>query len=111
MALIEADDLEQLLGPNAAGGAASALYSIEAQVGLVTQMILPLMNHGVKSFETKKEVEKEYNIALHNELRESLLNTVALVSLILFVTDKTVWHGGCSSWYLNGGKVSWLFKR
>ncbi|KAL8278353.1 hypothetical protein RQP46_009245 [Phenoliferia psychrophenolica] len=76
-----------LLGPNAAGGAASALYSIEAQVGLVVQMIKPMMNYGVKSFETKIEAEKGYNLDLQVKLH------------------KTVWHGGCSSWYLNGDKL------
>ncbi|KAL8292094.1 hypothetical protein RQP46_001560 [Phenoliferia psychrophenolica] len=76
-----------LLGPNVASGSASVVYSSEAQVNHVINMIEPMSKYGVKSWEAKMDAEKVYNL----EIQEAL--------------SKTVWNGGCNSYYKLGNKV------
>ena len=45
-----------------------------------------MVNHGVTSLEVKVDAEKIYNEQLHARLA------------------KTVWNGGCNSWYTQNGK-------
>ncbi|KAK4053089.1 FAD/NAD(P)-binding domain-containing protein [Microbotryomycetes sp. JL201] len=76
-----------VLGPNVASGIASVVYSTEAQVNFIVKMIKAQTDYGVLSFECKTDAEKEYNDWLHAKL------------------DKTVWKGGCESYYKLGDKV------
>ncbi|KAI5480947.1 hypothetical protein MNV49_006757 [Pseudohyphozyma bogoriensis] len=77
-----------ILGPNVASGTASVVYSTEAQVNLIVQMIEPMVKYGVKSLVTKVDAEMMYNQKLQADLK------------------RTVWAGGCTSYYrLPNGKI------
>ncbi|KAM0753779.1 FAD/NAD(P)-binding domain-containing protein [Meredithblackwellia eburnea MCA 4105] len=76
-----------VLGPNVASGTASVVYSTEAQVNYIIQMIEPMTKYGVKSFECKMDAERGYNKEIQAKLKE------------------TVWNGGCTSYYKLGDKV------
>lgn len=75
-----------ILGPNVASGSASVVYSTEAQVGYISQMIKAQRDYGVSSFEVKNDAEKMYNEKIQGRLQQ------------------TVWSG-CQSYYKLGDKV------
>lgn len=77
-----------ILGPNVASGVSSVVYSTEAQVNYIVKMVKAMRDYKVLSFEVKADAEKEYNDWLHSRL------------------DRTVWQGGCQSYYKVGDKVS-----
>lgn len=65
-----ADPLVPFSGPNVASGSASVVYSTEAQVNYIVKMIGAQVKYGIKSFECKVEVEKQYNEYIQNRLSE-----------------------------------------
>lgn len=66
----------------------SVIYSTESQVNLIVKLIEPMITHGVKSFEVKLESELSYNRGIAARLK------------------RTVWDGGCKSWYkTSSGKI------
>lgn len=70
-----------LLGPNSASGHASVIHSHESQIHYIIEMIRPMIEHGVKSFEVKLDADTRYNRQIQKKL------------------ENTVWQGGCNSWY------------
>jgi cation diffusion facilitator CzcD-associated flavoprotein CzcO len=72
-----------LYGPNTNGGTGSVIYTIEAGMGHVIAALRELE----RSAAQKIEVRREAATAFDRELREAL--------------SRTVWHTGCTSWYLD----------
>ena len=72
-----------LYGPNTNGGTGSVIYTVEAGVTHVIAALREL-DHWAAA---KIEVRREAAHAFDRELREAL--------------SKTVWHTGCTSWYLD----------
>jgi hypothetical protein len=70
-------------GPNTVTGHASVIFTEEAQINYALQMIKPIMQGRVKSFEVKPEASKVYN----EEIQSKLRNTV---------------YTSCLSWYRGG---------
>ncbi|RDB21175.1 Baeyer-Villiger monooxygenase [Hypsizygus marmoreus] len=61
-----------ILGPNVATGHASVIFSQEAQIGLVSQLIQPIIQGKAKSFEVTEEATDEYNTWLQKRLTRSV---------------------------------------
>ncbi|PFH53522.1 hypothetical protein AMATHDRAFT_54678 [Amanita thiersii Skay4041] len=81
-----------LFGPNTATGHTSVIYSLEIQTDYVLQLIKPVLENKVSSFEVKAAAADEYNEKIHNKLASSV-----------FVQ--------CVSWYRTGGngKITNIF--
>ena len=85
-----------LYGPNTNGGTGSVIYTIEAAMGHVIAALDELARADARTIELRPETLEAYD----RELREALAGTV--------------WHTGCTSWYLdeNGNDPSqwpWLW--
>jgi cation diffusion facilitator CzcD-associated flavoprotein CzcO len=85
-----------LYGPNTNGGAGSVIYTLEAAMGHVIAALDELARADARAIELRPETLEAYD----RELREALADTV--------------WHSGCTSWYLdeNGNDPSqwpWLW--
>jgi cation diffusion facilitator CzcD-associated flavoprotein CzcO len=72
-----------LYGPNTNGGTGSVIYTIEAGVAHVLAALRELERRAARTIEVRREAA----LAFDRELREAL--------------SKTVWHTGCTSWYLD----------
>jgi cation diffusion facilitator CzcD-associated flavoprotein CzcO len=72
-----------LYGPNTNGGTGSVIYTIEAGMGHVIAALNELQRAGARRIELRREVAERFD----RELRAAL--------------QGTVWHTGCSSWYLD----------
>jgi len=70
-----------ILGPNVATGHASVIYSTEAQVKYIVEMVKDMRKYGAKSLELKTDAEDRYNAQLQHRLKN------------------TVWSGSCKSYY------------
>ena len=77
-----------LLGPNTITGHASVIFTEEAQMTYILQMIEPIIRHEVSAFEVKPEASKVYNDRIQKKLRNSV-------------------YASCVSWY-RGGMCSLL---
>ena len=81
-----------LMGPNSALGHNSVIFMIEAQVRYIIQCLDALRSRGWRTMEPKREAFERYEARLLADL------------------DKTVWTGGCSSWYQDAhGRVFTLW--
>jgi cation diffusion facilitator CzcD-associated flavoprotein CzcO len=85
-----------LYGPNTNGGAGSVIYTLEAAMGHVIAALDELARADAQTIELRPEALEAYD----RELRQALAGTV--------------WHSGCTSWYLdeNGNDPSqwpWLW--
>src|SRR3954466_2707224 len=85
-----------LYGPNTNGGAGSVIYTLEAAMGHVIAALDELARADAQTIELRPETLEAYD----RELRQALAGTV--------------WHSGCTSWYLdeNGNDPSqwpWLW--
>jgi cation diffusion facilitator CzcD-associated flavoprotein CzcO len=72
-----------LYGPNTNGGTGSVIYTIEAGVAHVIAALRELDRRAASKIEVRREAAQAFD----RELREAL--------------TKTVWHTGCTSWYLD----------
>ena len=72
-----------IYGPNTNGGTGSVIYVIEAAVAHITAALDAL----VRSRAGRIEIRREREAAFNRELRSALASTV--------------WHTGCTSWYLD----------
>jgi cation diffusion facilitator CzcD-associated flavoprotein CzcO len=72
-----------LYGPNTNGGTGSVIYTLEAGVTHVIAALRELDRRTARKIEVRREAAEAFN----RELREAL--------------SKTVWHTGCTSWYLD----------
>jgi cation diffusion facilitator CzcD-associated flavoprotein CzcO len=72
-----------LYGPNTNGGTGSVIYTIEAGMSHVIAALNELQRAGARRIELRREVAERFD----RELRAAL--------------QGTVWHTGCSSWYLD----------
>jgi cation diffusion facilitator CzcD-associated flavoprotein CzcO len=72
-----------LYGPNTNGGTGSVIYTIEAGVAHVIAALRELERHSAHKIEIRREAAQAFD----RELREALATTV--------------WHTGCTSWYLD----------
>jgi cation diffusion facilitator CzcD-associated flavoprotein CzcO len=72
-----------LYGPNTNGGTGSVIYTIEAGMGHVIAALNELERAHARRVEVRREVAARFD----SELRAAL--------------QGTVWHTGCSSWYLD----------
>jgi cation diffusion facilitator CzcD-associated flavoprotein CzcO len=72
-----------LYGPNTNGGTGSVIYTIEAGMGHVIAALNELERARARRIEVRREVAERFD----RELRAAL--------------QGTVWHTGCSSWYLD----------
>jgi cation diffusion facilitator CzcD-associated flavoprotein CzcO len=72
-----------LYGPNTNGGTGSVIFTIEAGMRHVIAALSELARSGA----SRIEVRREAAAAFDRELRAAL--------------DKTVWHTGCTSWYVD----------
>ena len=72
-----------LYGPNTNGGTGSVIYTIEAGMGHVIAALNELERAHARRIEVRREVAERFD----RELRAAL--------------QGTVWHTGCSSWYLD----------
>ncbi|TPX37965.1 hypothetical protein SmJEL517_g00273 [Synchytrium microbalum] len=70
-----------ILGPNTPIGQASLLPYMESQGDYIIQMISKMQDDAIKSFDPKKQVQKEFN------------------EWTQYFLLRTVWQGGCASWY------------
>ncbi|KAG9077823.1 hypothetical protein FRC06_008685 [Ceratobasidium sp. 370] len=73
-----------LLGPNTVTEHASIIYVEEVQVNYAIQLIRPIIQGKAKSFVPKIDATRAYNVHLQDQL------------------NRTVWNGGCVSWYRAG---------
>jgi cation diffusion facilitator CzcD-associated flavoprotein CzcO len=72
-----------LYGPNTNGGAGSVIYTIEAAMGHVLAALEALGRENARRIEVRREAAEAFD----RELRAALA--------------RTVWHTGCTSWYLD----------
>jgi cation diffusion facilitator CzcD-associated flavoprotein CzcO len=72
-----------LYGPNTNGGTGSVIYTIEAGVTHVIAALRELKRRAARKIEVRREMARTFD----RELRDALA--------------KTVWHTGCTSWYLD----------
>jgi cation diffusion facilitator CzcD-associated flavoprotein CzcO len=72
-----------LYGPNTNGGAGSIIYTIEAAMGHVLAALEALGRENARRIEVRREAAEAFD----RELRAALA--------------RTVWHTGCTSWYLD----------
>jgi hypothetical protein len=72
-----------LYGPNTNGGTGSVIYTIEAGVSHVIAALRELERRAARKIEIRREAAQAFD----RELREALADTV--------------WHTGCTSWYLD----------
>jgi cation diffusion facilitator CzcD-associated flavoprotein CzcO len=72
-----------LYGPNTNGGTGSVIYTLEAGVTHVIAALRELDRRAARKIEIRREAAEAFD----RELREAL--------------SKTVWHTGCTSWYLD----------
>lgn len=72
-----------LYGPNTNGGTGSVIYTLEAGVAHVIAALRELDGRAARKIEVRREAAQAFD----RELREAL--------------TKTVWHTGCTSWYLD----------
>ncbi|KAF8638816.1 hypothetical protein AX17_001874 [Amanita inopinata Kibby_2008] len=81
-----------LLGPNTATGHTSVIFSHEVQIDYILQLIRPLLDKKVSSFEVKAQPTDAYNAKIHQRLASSVFMQ-------------------CLSWYRTGGggKVTNIF--
>lgn len=85
-----------LYGPNTNGGTGSVIHVIEAAMGHVLAALRELERSDATRIELRREAAEEFD----RELRSAL--------------SKTVWHTGCTSWYLdengnNPNQWPWLW--
>ena len=77
-----------LYGPNTNGGTGSVIYTLEAGVAHVIAALRELDRRAAQKIEVRREAAEAFD----RELRAALA--------------ETVWHTGCTSWYLDeNGKV------
>jgi len=86
-----------IYGPNTNGGTGSVIYTIEAGVEHVIAALGELERNRARTIEVRREAAARFD----EELRAAL--------------SKTVWHTGCTSWYLdeNGNDPNqwpWLWR-
>jgi cation diffusion facilitator CzcD-associated flavoprotein CzcO len=72
-----------IYGPNTNGGTGSVIYTIEAGMTHVIAALRELERHRAWRIEVRREAAQAFD----RELRDALTNTV--------------WHTGCTSWYLD----------
>jgi cation diffusion facilitator CzcD-associated flavoprotein CzcO len=72
-----------LYGPNTNGGTGSVIYTIEAGMQHVLSALRQLESGGAHTIEVRREAAEQFD----RELRAAL--------------EGTVWHTGCTSWYLD----------
>jgi cation diffusion facilitator CzcD-associated flavoprotein CzcO len=72
-----------LYGPNTNGGTGSVIYTIEAAMDHVIAALNELERTAARRIEVRREAAESFD----RELRAAL--------------QRTVWHTGCSSWYLD----------
>ncbi len=72
-----------LYGPNTNGGTGSVIYTIEAGMQHVLSALHALERERASAIEVRSEAAEQFD----RELRSAL--------------DGTVWHSGCTSWYLD----------
>ncbi|EFR02388.1 4-hydroxyacetophenone monooxygenase [Nannizzia gypsea CBS 118893] len=72
-----------LLGPNTATGHTSALMAAENSVNYALRILKPVLMNNATSVEVKQEAESVY------------------VNKVQAALQKTVFHSGCRSWYVN----------
>ena len=83
MTVPEFPNMFLIYGPNTNGGTGSVIYTIEAGVTHVIAALRELERRGAKTIEVRREAADAFD----RELRAALANTV--------------WHTGCTSWYLD----------
>jgi cation diffusion facilitator CzcD-associated flavoprotein CzcO len=72
-----------LYGPNTNGGTGSVIYTLEAGIAHVIAALRELEERAAGRIEVRREAAQAFD----RELRQAL--------------SKTVWHTGCTSWYLD----------
>jgi cation diffusion facilitator CzcD-associated flavoprotein CzcO len=72
-----------LYGPNTNGGTGSVIYTLEAGITHVIAALRELDRRAAQKIEVRREAAHAFD----RELRQAL--------------SKTVWHTGCTSWYLD----------
>jgi cation diffusion facilitator CzcD-associated flavoprotein CzcO len=72
-----------LYGPNTNGGTGSVIYTLEAGITHVIAALRELDRRAARKIEVRREAAEAFD----RELRAAL--------------SKTVWHTGCTSWYLD----------
>ena len=72
-----------LYGPNTNGGTGSVIYTLEAGIAHVIAALRELERRAAQKIEVRREAAEAFD----RELREALA--------------KTVWHTGCTSWYVD----------
>jgi cation diffusion facilitator CzcD-associated flavoprotein CzcO len=72
-----------IYGPNTNGGTGSVIYTIEAGIQHVIGVVAEMERRGAASIEVRPEAAEAFD----SELRQRLAGTV--------------WHSGCTNWYLD----------
>jgi cation diffusion facilitator CzcD-associated flavoprotein CzcO len=72
-----------LYGPNTNGGSGSVIYTIESGIRHVLSALRTLEQERASAIEVRREAAEQFD----RELRSAL--------------EETVWHSGCTSWYLD----------
>jgi hypothetical protein len=72
-----------IYGPNTNGGTGSVIYTIECGINHVIEALRAMERAGADRIEIRREAADEFD----RELRAAL--------------SHTVWHTGCTSWYLD----------
>ncbi|KAM4064976.1 l-lysine 6-monooxygenase (NADPH-requiring) domain-containing protein [Hirsutella rhossiliensis] len=84
-ALNEFPNFFMILGPNTATGHTSTIMAIENAINYSLRVIKPVIDGDATVVEIKREAEERYSQQLQQNLQ------------------KTVWWGGCRSWYTKEG--------
>ncbi|KAI0791718.1 hypothetical protein C8Q75DRAFT_805325 [Abortiporus biennis] len=71
----------QLSGPNAASAHGSVIFGEEVQLNWALQLIQPIVDGEVSSFEPTEEATEAHNKIIQSKL------------------EKSIWAAGCASWY------------
>jgi len=65
-------NLFTLLGPNVATGHSSVIFSEEVQIQYMLQLMRPVVNGKIKSFEVRPEASDAYNVWLQKRMEDSV---------------------------------------
>ncbi|GAC1625821.1 MAG: NAD(P)/FAD-dependent oxidoreductase [Vulcanimicrobiaceae bacterium] len=77
-----------LVGPNTGLGHNSMIYMIESQIAYVLDALREMKRRGARAIDVRADVQRAFNARLHAR------------------TDRTIWHSGCRSWYLDARGVN-----
>ncbi|EJD02413.1 FAD/NAD-binding domain-containing protein [Fomitiporia mediterranea MF3/22] len=99
-----------ILGPNIATGHASVIFSEEAQINYIVQLLAPILSHSASSFTVRSSVTDAFNDRIQKRLRSSVF--AACTSYYRAGLDGAgknvaIWPGPVTAYWWETRKVRW----